>query len=140
MCCLWFEGDFKMTAKAKKGKKTQVNKYEEIQKDLARQRAALLEEAGELIAEGLNPTAENIPDMSDQASAEADQFFLLRLRGREQKLLKKIDEALERITKGTFGICECCGEEIRLKRLKARPVTALCIDCKTKQEEEEKIR
>jgi DnaK suppressor protein len=129
-----------MVPRAKKGKKIQASKYEEIQKDLAKQRSVLLEEAGELIAEGLNPMSENIPDMSDQASAEADQYFLLRLREREQKLLKKIDEALERITRGTFGICEHCGEEIGLKRLKARPVTTLCIDCKTKQEEEEKIR
>ena len=129
-----------MVPRAKKGKKIQASKYEEIQKDLVKQRAVLLEEAGELIAEGLNPTSENIPDMSDQASAEADQYFLMRLREREQKLLKKIDEALERITRGTFGICERCGEEIGLKRLEARPVTTLCIDCKTKQEEEEKIR
>jgi DnaK suppressor protein len=129
-----------MVPKAKKSKKIQVNKYEEIQKDLAKQRAVLLEEAGELIAEGLNPTKENIPDMSDQASAEADQYFSLRLREREQKLLIKIDEALERITRGTFGNCERCGKEIGLKRLQARPVTTLCIDCKTKQEEDEKIR
>ncbi len=58
----------------------------------------------------------------------------------DEKLLKKIDEALDRITNGTFGICESCGEEIGLKRLKARPVTTLCIECKTRQEEEEKIR
>ena len=130
-----------MSAKLKKKtKKVEGNKYEDIQKDLEKQRASLLEEAGDLIAEGVNPTSENIPDMSDQASVEADQFFLLRLREREQKLLKKIDEALERIGKKTFGTCESCGEEIGLKRLKARPVTTLCIDCKTKQEEEEKIR
>jgi DnaK suppressor protein len=55
-------------------------------------------------------------------------------------LLKKIDEALERINNGTFGICESCGEEISLKRLEARPVTTLCIDCKTRQEADEKIR
>jgi len=54
--------------------------------------------------------------------------------------LKKIDEALDRINNGTFGICESCGEEISIKRIKARPVTTLCIDCKTKQEEEEKNR
>jgi DnaK suppressor protein len=70
----------------------------------------------------------------------ADQNFMLRLKEREQKLLKKIDEALDRITQGTFGICESCGGEISFKRLKARPVTTLCIECKTKQEEDEKVR
>jgi DnaK suppressor protein len=78
--------------------------------------------------------------LSDQATAEADQNFFIRLREREQRLLKKIDEAIDRINNGTFGICESCGGEISFKRLKARPVTTLCIDCKTKQEAEEKIR
>jgi DnaK suppressor protein len=53
-------------------------------------------------------------------------------------LLTKIDEALQRIEDGEFGICEECGQPIGLKRLKARPVVSLCIECKTKQEEEEK--
>ncbi|MES4784528.1 MAG: hypothetical protein C4294_00360 [Nitrospiraceae bacterium] len=69
-----------------------------------------------------------------------DQNFELRLKEREQKLLKKIDEALERLAANTYGICESCGQEIPYKRLKARPVTTLCIECKTQQELEEKIR
>ena len=76
----------------------------------------------------------------DQASAEIDRNFMLRLKGRERKLLKKIDQALEKIEGGTYGICEACGEEINIKRLKARPVTTMCIECKTEQEEEEKLR
>ena len=78
--------------------------------------------------------------MSDQASAEVDQNFSMRIKEREQKLLKKIDEALERMNKNTYGICERCEEEIPYQRLKARPVTTLCIACKTLQEQEEKIR
>ena len=45
----------------------------------------------------------------------------MRLRSREALLLKKIDEALERIEEGAFGDCESCGDEIELKRLDARP-------------------
>lgn len=123
-----------------KKEKKENNKYSEIKKELERQRTALLAEAGIIISGGLNPGNESFPDMSDQATAEADQYFLLRLKEREQKLLKKIDEALERIESGTFGICESCGEEISYKRLLARPVTTLCIECKTRQEEEEKAR
>ena len=63
---------------------------------------------------------------------------MLRIRDREAKLIKKIKSALERIDNGTFGICDSCGEEISVKRLKARPVTTQCIDCKTKQEAQEK--
>jgi len=79
------------------------------------------------------------PDLGDQASVECDMSFMLRLRGREQRLLKKIDEALSRIEEGTFGICDVCGEEIDINRLIARPVTTMCIHCKTEQEAEEKI-
>ena len=121
------------------GKKTEL-KYENIKKDLEAQKDSLLAEAGEIIGSSLNPEKLNFPDLTDQASAEADKNFTLRLREREQKLLKQIDEALDRIANGTFGICEHCGEEISFKRLKARPVTTYCIDCKTIQEEEEKLR
>lgn len=123
-----------------KPKKEKKNIYEGIKKELEKQKAALLAEAGEIISSGLNPGTENIPDLSDQASAEIDQNFIIRLKEREQKLLKKIDEALDRIIDGTFGICETCGGEISLQRLKARPVTTLCISCKTEQEKEEMIR
>lgn len=111
--------------------------YEEIRQQLLRQKQSLLAEAQASIGEGLNPQNSNLPDVSDQASVEVDRSFLVRLREREQKLLKKIDQALERIEQGTFGICEACGEEIAYERLKARPVTTLCITCKIQQEEEE---
>jgi len=127
-------------ANTTKKTKKEPKKYNEIKKELEQQKNALLAEAGEIITSGINPSTENFPDLGDQATAETDQNFLLRLKEREQKLLKKIDEALERISNGTFGICESCGQEIGFKRLKARPVTTLCIDCKTQQEAEEKIR
>jgi DnaK suppressor protein len=62
------------------------------------------------------------------------------MKDRERKLIVKIKKALERIENGTFGICERCGEDISIKRLTARPVTTLCIDCKTKEEALEKAR
>ncbi|BCA55424.1 putative RNA polymerase-binding protein DksA [Nitrospira sp. KM1] len=113
-------------------------KYGPIRRDLQRQRKAILDEAGEGITK--RDRQEAFPDVSDQASAEVDQNFTMRIREREQKLLKKIDEALERMDKKTYGICERCEEEIPYPRLKARPVTTLCIECKTVQEQEEKIR
>ncbi len=125
---------------AVRDKDKREGQYEEIKRDLERQRAQLLAESEVIIGGGLNPGEENLSDLGDQASAVADQNFILRLREREQKLLKKIDEALERIANGIFGVCESCGGEISFKRLKARPVTTLCIECKTRQEAEEKIR
>ena len=111
-------------------------KYPDILRDLEGQRAAILAEAGVVLT---TPTGlEIFPDVSDQASAEADQHFSFRIRERERKLLKKIDEALSRFAAKTYGICERCSGDIPYKRLKARPVTTLCIECKTSQEEEEK--
>jgi DnaK suppressor protein len=114
------------------------DKYSAIRTDLERQRAALLEEAGESFTN--RHGVQSFPDLGDQATAEMDQNFVIRLKEREQKLLKKIDEALDRLATNTYGICERCGEEIPYPRLKARPVTTLCIACKTLQEQEEKIR
>jgi DnaK suppressor protein len=113
-------------------------KYPDIRRDLERQRAAILQEAGETLT--ARPGLESFPDVSDQASAEVDQNFSMRIRDRERKLLKKIDEALDRIKNNTYGICERCEGDIPYKRLKARPVTTLCIECKTLQEQEERAR
>jgi len=108
----------------------------EIKNKLLGQKEALLAEAGEVL--NALPGEINFPDMGDQATAETYRNFMLRLRGRERTLLKKIDEAIERLDNGTFGICEECGEAIDIRRLDARPVTTLCINCKTQQEEEER--
>jgi DnaK suppressor protein len=79
-------------------------------------------------------------DLVDQAMVEADIDFSVRLRERQGKLIDKIKSALERLDQGIYGICEECGEEIGEKRLEARPVTTLCINCKKKQEADEKLR
>jgi len=77
-------------------------------------------------------------DPNDRASQESDIALELRNRDRERKLIKKIDDALERIENGEYGFCESCGVEIGLKRLEARPTATLCIDCKTLEELREK--
>jgi DnaK suppressor protein len=126
----------------KKKQKTRMTPREriiqQIRMNLLRQKDTLLSEAEAALNELPGQTI--FPDLGDQATAETDRNFMLRLRGREQRLLKKIDEAISRIDNGTFGICDDCGNEIEMKRLEARPVTTMCIECKTLQEEEEKLR
>ncbi|MFH7321366.1 RNA polymerase-binding protein DksA [Desulfurivibrio sp. D14AmB] len=97
----------------------------------------LLSEAEKTIHE-MTDHSDNYPDPTDRATAESDRSFELRIRDRERKLLAKIKEAIERIEQDTYGICEACGDDISLKRLEARPVTTLCIACKTRQETQEK--
>lgn len=104
---------------------------------LTARRQELMGEAERTVA-GMNLLKENFPDPSDRASLESDRNATLRIRDRERKLIAKIDEALERIEGGTYGLCEECGEPIAIDRLKARPVTTLCIECKSAQEEEER--
>lgn len=88
----------------------------------------------------LNAADDYFPDPTDRASAESDRNFDIRVHDRERKLIIKIKEALARIDRGEFGICEDCEEPIDAKRLEARPFTTLCIDCKIAREREDKIR
>lgn len=104
---------------------------------------SMLEEAqqsGDSTIEELTGSNEVFADPADRATAESDRAFTLRLRDRERRLIGKIQAALRRMDEGTFGICEECGEDISMARLKARPVTRLCIKCKARQEEDEHLR
>ena len=98
----------------------------------------LLDHADDTV-EGLLDSQENLADPLDRASAESDRTWTLRIRDRESMLIKKIRNSLEAIETEEYGICEDCGEEISIERLKARPVTSLCIRCKTKRESIEKL-
>ncbi len=114
------------------------------QKDLEyfhRTLTGMLEDAkqkGDSTIEDMNDSNEMFADPADRATAESDRSFTLRIRDRELHLIRKIQAALQRIEDGSYGICEECGEDISLSRLKARPVTRLCIKCKEKQEQLEK--
>jgi DnaK suppressor protein len=129
----------KKPAKAKKAPALSGRQQliQSIKQNLLNQRESLLKEAEETLTN--LPSELNFPDMGDQATAEADRNFMLRLRDRERMLLKKIEETIERIDREDYGMCEECGNEIGIKRLEARPVTTYCIECKTRQEEEERI-
>jgi DnaK suppressor protein len=99
----------------------------------------LLEHAKDTVSDITAPK-ENLPDTTDRASFESDRDVMLLIRDREGKLIKKIKMALDRIEDNTFGVCEKCGEDISVARLKARPVATQCIDCKTKEEAADRVR
>mgnify|MGYP001815085902 FL=1 len=84
--------------------------------------------------------ATNFPDPNDRATQESEFSLELRTRDRERKLIKKIDEALNRLDDHEYGYCDACGVEIGIRRLEARPTATLCIDCKTLDEIREKQR
>jgi RNA polymerase-binding transcription factor len=119
---------------------TMTKKRENYFKKLLNKRLDdLLVEANKTVT-GMTDQGENFPDPTDRATLESERNFTLRIRDRERRLIAKIKNALDRLDKGTFGICEECGEDISDKRLKARPVTTLCINCKKKQENQEKVQ
>ncbi len=111
---------------------------EEFKELLNLQLDSLLQDVGKTVSD-MTEENPNFPDPTDRASLESDRNFELRIRDRERMLINKIRQALERIKDGTFGLCESCDEMIGAERLRARPVTTLCIDCKTEQERKEKI-
>jgi DnaK suppressor protein len=77
-------------------------------------------------------------DSIDQSNSESMLTSHLKLRKREQLLLAQIDAALERVADGSADECDDCGEAISWRRLLARPMTRLCVDCQQEQEDEQR--
>ena len=82
--------------------------------------------------------AANFPDPADRATQEEEFSIELRTRDRERKLIKKIDQTIERVDQEDYGYCDTCGIEIGLRRLEARPTATQCVDCKSLDEIKEK--
>jgi RNA polymerase-binding transcription factor len=108
-----------------------------FRKLLESRKREILQEAERALGAMNHDSEEAYADPTDRAALESDRNFVLRMRDRERKLLSKIDEAFARIEDGSYGRCEECDGEIGIERLKARPVTTLCIGCKSAQEARE---
>ena len=85
-------------------------------------------------------TPSEIGDIVDQAGEERDRELSLLLTGREKEKLLAINEALEKLTEGTYGICEECGEKIGLGRLKVMPLAKFCVNCQSGLEKETSLQ
>lgn len=100
----------------------------------------LLAGMSETIANTLQATNLQKPDLADRASEETDHALELRTKDRTRKLIKKIDEALMRIDEGEYGYCEETGDEISIPRLKARPNATLSLEAQERHERKEKTQ
>ena len=80
------------------------------------------------------------PDVVDRATVESERNFALLMRERDRKVLATIREAMARVESGEYGVCEECGEDIALARLKAQPMATLCVHCQTRREDESRLR
>src|SRR5512135_2991309 len=123
-------------AKAASEQKKELDK-----KTLQRLRKVLLKEREEIIG-GVKQIYESskemgqdgIQDIGDEAANIYNKQVLLSLNENERMRLKEVDESLDRIESGTYGVCEECGGPISLKRLEVRPVAKYCVPCLTKLE------
>ncbi len=102
-------------------------------------REELIRESEHTIADTLQTTELQKPDLADRASAETDHALELRTRDRERKLINKINQALDRIDEGEYGYCEETGEQISLRRLDARPIAMLSLEAQERHERREKV-
>lgn len=114
-------------------------RLEEFRQQLLDEKRKLLQKAAHTLKNEIELSKDDMSDEADLASALTDQNLSLRLRGRERTLIDKIDLAMNRIENGVFGDCVVCDDEIDLERLRARPVTTMCIACKEEQERRERL-
>lgn len=109
-----------------------------IENKLSRQLEDLLGN-GDCNLQGLEQTESPLPDIIDQASNIADRNLSHVMCDRESFMISRIQQSLQDIAKGDYGICDHCEENITIKRLKANPVARYCIDCKTEIETTERL-
>lgn len=103
-------------------------------------RSELLRESSETVQNTLQGTQLQQPDLTDRASVETDHALELRTRDRERKLVKKINQALDKIEEGEYGYCEETGEPISVARLDARPIATLSLEAQERHERLEKTK
>jgi DnaK suppressor protein len=102
-------------------------------------RTDLLRESSDTIKNSLQGEQLQKPDATDRASAETDHALELRTRDRERKLVKKINQALQRIEEDEYGYCEESGDPISVARLDARPVATMTLEAQERHERAEKV-
>lgn len=114
--------------------KEQLDHFRQI---LSSWKRDLMEEVDRTVLH-MKDEAANFPDPNDRATQESEFSLELRTRDRERKLIRKIEEALQRVEDGSYGYCSETGEEIGVKRLEARPVATLCVEAQERRERREK--
>jgi DnaK suppressor protein len=108
-----------------------ITKFKKI---LLKEREQIVGEVKQIVESSKEMGQDGIQDIGDEAANIYNKQVLLSLNENERMRLQEVDESLDRMENGTYGICEECGEPIGLKRLEVRPVAKYCVPCKTKLE------
>lgn len=77
--------------------------------------------------------------MADDATEVFEQAKSLALQQRLERSLQQVDNALKKFDEGTYGICEACGQPIDPARLKAKPAAELCMSCRQRVEQFQRV-
>lgn len=118
----------------KKGKKAGLSS---VKKALLQRRSQLLDKLSRHTAAVGEVSEKPVGDRADDASFDLELDSTYSIAARESEELRLIDVALEKITEGTYGICEECSENIEGPRLKALPYAVMCLKCKEAEEMEQ---
>lgn len=105
---------------------------------LEAERSKLFANARRTLTQDMTIDQDDLADEMDHATSDYNQALAFRLRGRERHLMSKIDEAIERLEEAQYWWCVDCDAWIGFRRLRARPVTTLCIQCKENRERRER--
>ena len=107
---------------------------EHFRKVLFKERERIIGDVKQMDESSKEMGTDGIQDIGDEAATIYNKQILLTLNENERMRLRELDEALDRIEGGTYGVCEECGEPVGLKRLEVRPVAKYCVPCLTKLE------
>jgi len=125
----------KETAKEREARE---RRREALHQMLIRKRQEILKEIegslGQSLTEDQQRRLESARDVGDQALMDLDRELGISLMEMRNRRRQAIDEALTRLSEGTYGICAECGVEISEKRLEAVPFAKLCVECQSRQE------
>ena len=105
-----------------------------FKKILLKEREQIVGEVKQTYTSSQEMGQDGIQDIGDEAANIYNKQILLSLNESERMRLQEVDEALDRMGGGTYGICEECGEPISLKRLEVRSVAKYCVACLSKME------
>lgn len=126
-----------------KEREARERRREALQKMLMGKRQEILKEIegslGQSLTEDQQRRLESARDVGDQALMDLDRELGISLMEMRNRRRQAIDEALVRLTEGTYGICAECGVEISERRLEAVPFAKLCVECQSREELLEKI-
>lgn len=112
-----------------------ARRLDRFRKKLLKKKEELLQMVSKTEQYGREADEESSQDVADKAASSYTKEFLFSHSSSERSIMQLVDEALDRVEDGSFGVCMACEDAIQARRLEAVPWTRYCISCQEKQEE-----